>query len=113
MKIAEGENMKIGTKLVAAVLGTAFSMTVLAQGTPQMEKRDANQQKRIEQGVKSGELTRREAARLKAGERKIDRMETRAAADGTVTAKEKARINRAQNAESRAIHRQKHDAQKR
>lgn len=34
-------------------------------------------------------------------------------ADGTVTAKEKARINRAQNAESRAIYRQKHDAQKR
>lgn len=105
--------MKIGAMVVALALGTACSASVLAQGTPQMEKRDANQQKRIEQGVKSGELTKREAARLKAGEKKIDRMEARAAKDGTVTAKEKARINRAQNAESRAIYRQKHDAQKR
>ncbi len=102
------------TRLAAIVaLGAVFSAQAFAQGTPRMEKRDANQQQRIEQGVKSGELTKREAARLKAGEKKIDRMETRAAADGTVTAKEKARINRAQNAESRAIHREKHDAQKR
>lgn len=104
--------MNMTTKLATVVLGAAFSMTALAQGTPRMERRDANQQKRIEQGVQSGELTRREAARLERGAAKIDRMEAKAAGDGKITAKEKARINHAQNVESRHIHRQKHDAQK-
>jgi hypothetical protein len=38
-------------------------------------------------------------------------MENRAVADGKVTPKEQARINKAQNKQSRKIAKQKHDAQ--
>lgn len=103
--------MKLAKIAVVAVLGAAFSASAFAQGTPREEQREANQQKRIEQGVNSGQLNRRETARLQRGETHIDKMEARAAKDGTVTAKEKARINHAQNVESRRIYRQKHDAQ--
>lgn len=101
--------MKIAKIAVVAVLGAVFSGSVLAQSVA--EKREARQQQRIGQGVASGQLNKREAARLQRGETHIDKMEAHAAADGKVTAKEKARINHAQNVESRRIHRQKHDAQ--
>ena len=94
---------------IAAVLCAAFSGTALAQqGTLQ---RDANQQQRIEQGVKSGQLTDREAARLEREQSRIERDQSRAMKDGKVTPREKARLAREQNRASRHIYRQKHDAQ--
>ena len=53
----------------------------------------------------------REAARLEKGQARVQRMENRAAADGKVTAKERARIERAQDQQSRRIYREKHDKQ--
>lgn len=73
--------------------------------------RNVTQQQRIEQGVKSGELTNHETARLERGQAKVDRKEAMAGANGHVRAGEQARINRAENHQSRVIHRQKHDAQ--
>ena len=74
-------------------------------------QRNVNQQQRIENGVKSGQLTNREVGRLERGEARVNRMEARAGADGHVGKGEQGRIQRAENRESRAIHRQKHDAQ--
>src|SRR5438552_7302678 len=74
-------------------------------------QRNANQQSRIEQGVKSGSLTTRETAKLEGGESRIDRAEARAGADGKVSAKEQRRIQRRENRESARIYREKHDAQ--
>ena len=74
-------------------------------------QRNINQQQRIEQGVKSGSLTNRETARLERGEAKIDRAEARAGADGKVSPNEQRRIQKAENRESRRIHKEKHDAQ--
>jgi len=76
-------------------------------------QRNVNQQQRIENGVKSGQLTNREAGRLERGEAKVSRLEARAGADGHVGKAEQGRIQRAENRESRAINRQKHDAQAR
>ena len=42
-----------------AFAGSAFAQTA----TPGIDKRQANQEKRIDQGVKSGELNKKEAAR--------------------------------------------------
>ncbi|HZS11958.1 MAG TPA: hypothetical protein VFA38_06890 [Nitrospirales bacterium] len=81
--------------------------------TPGVDAREARQQGRIADGVASGQLTPREAARLERGEARIDRMEQRAKADGVVTPKERAKLQGALNRESRAIARQKHDAQRR
>ena len=58
----------------------------------------------------SGQLTGREAARLDRGENRIDRMENRALADGTLSRHEKHRIDKAQDVQSGRIYRQKHDA---
>jgi hypothetical protein len=62
--------------------------------------------------VKSGELTKKEAARLEKGQDRVQKMEDKAVADGKVTKKEKARIEHAQNVQSKRIARQKHDKQK-
>lgn len=80
--------------------------------TPGIDQRQANQQQRIDQGVKSGQLTPREAARLEKGQDRIQKMEDKAKADGKVTAKERARIQHAQDVESRKIFREKHDRQR-
>jgi len=107
----EEQHMKTKSTLLVAVLA-AFTLPVLAQtNTPNIDQRQANQQQRIDQGVKSGELTNREAARLEKGQERVQKMEDKAKADGKVTAKERARIERAQNKQSRRIAHEKHDRQ--
>ncbi|MBS1766959.1 MAG: hypothetical protein JST05_06095 [Acidobacteria bacterium] len=103
--------------LLVGVAGALFAATALVAQTPTQKReahetqRDINQQKRIEQGEKSGQLTPKEAGRLERQEGRIDRAEAKADANGHVSKKEAAHINRMQNRESRRIHRQKHDAQ--
>lgn len=103
--------------LLAAVMFAAFTAPAFAQApsappaTPRVDKREANQQRRIDEGVKSGQLTPREAARAEKGQARIEKMEERAKADGKVTPKERAHLQHAQNRESRQIAREKHDRQ--
>lgn len=96
---------------LAAVL--ALPMAAQAQSTPRIDTRQSNQEKRIDQGVSSGELTKPEARRLERGQNHVDRMENRAVTDGQITKRERRRIEKAQDAQSRRIHRQKHDKQNR
>ena len=102
--------------IIAAVVIAAFALpgVALAQttSTPRIDQRQAEQQKRIDQGVKSGELTKREAARLEKGQAHVQNMENKAMADGKMTKKESARIERAQDNQSKKIYREKHDRQK-
>jgi hypothetical protein len=74
-------------------------------------QRNVNQQTRVENGIKSGELTNREVSRLERGEARIDRKEAAAGRDGRVGPNEQAKIQRADDRQSRRIHRQKHDRQ--
>lgn len=94
-----------------AVLSLFVGSTVFAQSaeTPGIDQRQANQEKRIDQGIASGQLTEREATRLDRQQDRIDKMENRAKADGVVTNKERARLHAAQDRASRNIARQKHD----
>lgn len=99
-------------KITLAALIAAAAIPALAQtATPNIDQRQANQEARIQQGLKSGELTQREAARLEKGQDRVQRMEDRAKADGKVTAKERERIQHQQNVENRHIAREKHDRQ--
>jgi len=101
--------MKFAHATVAAALGLAFCGAAFAQaGTVQ---RDVNQQQRIEQGLQSGSLNTREAARLENEEARVQRDQARALQDGKLTPAEKARLAREQNRVSRDIYREKHDAQ--
>ena len=96
--------------VLAAVMASFAGIATAGTATPRIDRREARQEKRIEQGTRSGELTPAERARLNAGQAHVDRMEVRAKADGHVTPAERARITRAQNRQSRAIYRKKHNA---
>ncbi|MDP2811382.1 MAG: hypothetical protein Q8O34_14650 [Rhodocyclaceae bacterium] len=101
------------THTLIAVLISAVTLPALAQtATPGIDQRQANQQQRIDQGVKSGELTSREAARLEKGQERVQKMEDKAKADDVVTAKERARIQHQQDVQSRHVAREKHDRQR-
>jgi hypothetical protein len=80
--------------------------------TPRIDQRQANQEQRIDQGVASGALTRREVHRLAREQVVIDRAENRAKADGAVTAQERQRLHGMQSQASSDIRFQKHDRQR-
>ena len=75
-------------------------------------QRQANQQARIKEGVKSGELTKHETAKLERGQAKVSNKEAKAGADGHVDAAEQAKIQNAENKQSQKVYKQKHDEQK-
>jgi hypothetical protein len=105
--------MKFSSIAAACVLaGFVLSAHAQTASTARIDARQANQERRIEQGEKSGQLTEREAARLEQGQARVQKMEERAVADGKVTKKERARIEYAQDRQSRKIYRQRHDRQR-
>ena len=101
-------------KFVTFAVLTALALPAIAQttSTPRIDQRQANQERRIDQGVKSGQLNQKEAARLEKGQARVQKMENKAVADGTVTAKERRKIERAQDKQSRKIARERHDKQR-
>ena len=76
-------------------------------------QRNVNQERRIEQGVKSGQLTNREVGNLERGQARVDRKEARAGADGHVSAGEQRRIQKSENRQSRRIAKEKHNEARR
>lgn len=69
--------------------------------------RNVGQEKRIEQGVNAGELSRREVGGLERGQAHVDHKEAVAGHDGYVSKREQAGVQRAENHQSRRIHREK------
>ncbi|MFT3749356.1 MAG: hypothetical protein QM768_13605 [Agriterribacter sp.] len=92
-----------------AFVSAGFSQTK----TPRVHKRQVNQHERIAEGAKDGALTKRETIRMEARQAKIKKDKKEVKADGVVTNKESAKLHREQKRSSRAIYRQKHDAQTR
>ncbi|MEI8169069.1 MAG: hypothetical protein WCG50_05310 [Rhodoferax sp.] len=120
--------MKIQTLMTALVLaasGAAFAQTTPAPApavpavqttrnataTPGLDQRQANQEKRIEQGVASGQLNKKETMRLEKREAKLQADKLLAKADGKVTPQERKKLQREANRDSKAIYKQKHDKQ--
>lgn len=103
---------KMVSFLFVAVFVLGASAVSMAN-TPRINKREYHEQQRINQGIRSGEVTRREGERLEAGMAKIRIDERYAKSDGNVTPRERARLSRELNRESRAIYHQKHDGQDR
>lgn len=84
-----------------------------AQSMSTIDAREAQQQQRIRDGIRDGSLTRSEANRLQQGEQRIERYEQRARADGIVTPAERRRLDSMLDRESRAIHNERTDGQRR
>ena len=113
-------------KLVISILGLALAAPMFAQNaapTPvppvrrhraTIEQRQRNQQRRIEQGERSGQLAEKEAARLEKREAGIERREQKMrASGGKFTRGERRAIQHQLDSTSKAIYREKHDKQHR
>src|SRR6185437_924702 len=74
-------------------------------------QRQRNQQERIAQGIKSGQMTAGEASHMEGHEAAVNHEihNDRAANGGKLTGQERAQVNRQQNHNSRAVYRKKHN----
>lgn len=103
-------------RLVSISLMCIFVLAVGAvskAGPRWVNRREYRQQQRIRQGVRSGELNRRETVRLESQQARIRASERFARRDGYISPRERARLDRELDRASRSIYRQKHDAQDR
>jgi hypothetical protein len=95
------------TLLVAST--TVASAHDYGYGTSGIDARRAWEQRRINNGLRSGQLTWREYRYLEREQARIARDERRAKADGYVSPAERYRLNRELDQASRDIHRLKHN----
>lgn len=109
--ISRTSRLGLAAAIAAAFAAPVFAQTVAPTATPGDVQRNVQQQQRIEGGLKSGQLTTREAGKLERGAAKVEKIEAHAGKDGTISAREQARIDAAQDRQSKAIYSQKHDAQ--
>jgi hypothetical protein len=107
------------TKLALIASLTLAPAAIFAQTTPTPGKHDydinqrkENQQDRVAQGVKTGQLTAGETSRLEHQEAGINREERgmRAQDNGHLTKSDRATLHQQQNQESRRIYRDKHNS---
>src|SRR5258708_12296962 len=99
---SEERSMRIRLTAIAAGLAACtIAAAASAQNAADVVQRDVNQQNRIEQGLKSGELTTKEAGKLEREESHIAKMESNELKDGRMTDAENPRIERPQNKATR------------
>lgn len=105
------------SRSLIAVFGlTALSLSLPASArgpaaTPDIDHRLYEQQRRIDQGMRTGQLTAREARRLERQHAQIRHHLYLAKSDGIVTGPERRQIQRELDLSASEIARQKHDAQ--
>ena len=109
--------MKLKNKgLILAAVLAGFMLPAAAQTTAApatINQRKDNQQDRIANGIQSGQLTPGEAGKLekKEGELNQEERDMRKLDNGHLTSADRATLNQQQNAVSKDIYKQKHDAQ--
>lgn len=97
--------------VMGVLICTLLSATTAAQtsASPGVGKRQIHQQKRIAEGVRSGELTARETIKLERQQAHLQADKRAAKADGVVTTAERAQLHAEQNQMSRQIYKKKHN----
>jgi len=98
-------------KLSNQIYRDKHNASVQHYGNKKVDQRRENQQDRIAQGIKSGQLTAGETAKLENQQRGINQQvrADRAANGGKLTAGEKAQVNKEQNQASKNIYSKKHN----
>lgn len=81
--------------------------------SPRLDQRERNQEKRINEGVSNGSLTKEEAQALRKEQEKIRNKKQKMKKDGKLTNEERKELNRDLNVSSKSIYKEKHDAEKR
>ncbi len=104
---------RIGGGVATLALAALLSIPSAAQAAGRIKKRAGNQQDRIAQGVKSGQLTAGETAHLERKETRLNSevRDMRRVDGGKLTPQDKAVVNQQQNRLSTGIYSQKHDGQ--
>ena len=95
--------------LTVAVVAMSAVVWVQPIWAGRVGNRQVRQDKRIHQGIHSGELTRGETRRLVRQQHHIQHAKQRAWSDGTLTRKEKAGLELRQDKASADIYRLKHN----
>jgi len=99
-------------KIFGAVVIAALAFTSAAQAqthTPVINHEQRKIERRINQGVRSGELTRTEARHLRRADMRLEREKRLAMADGKMTYAERRHIRRQERRLARAINRDEHN----
>ena len=94
------------------LLAMAFGLSI-NNSNAQIRQGSANQHHRINQGVKSGELTRAETRNVRAGRKDLHQDVKLAKSDGKITKGERKNLKREERKSSRKIYRKKHNARER
>jgi hypothetical protein len=98
--------------LILAAAAFAATITAAAPADAQVNRRQWEQQRRIDNGWGRGDLTRGEYRRLQRQQARIDRYERRSRWDGRgLSRRERARLERMQDRADRRIYRQRNDWQ--
>lgn len=93
----------IAVLLASLAAVPAFAQVSAARDAADVQ-RDVSQQQRIDAGLKSGQLTTKEASKLEAKETHIEKLEAHADANGHISAAEQKRIDADQQRLSKEIH---------
>jgi hypothetical protein len=100
--------------LSPAAIFAQSTTTTTTTTPPTINQRKENQQDRIAQGVKSGQLTAGETSHLEKQEAGINKEEAgmRAQDNGHLTKQDRKTLTQQQNTESKRIYRDKHNSRK-
>ncbi len=104
--------MKIAIIALASTLAIAATMAQAQESNATINQRKADQQQRIAQGVRSGQMTAGETSHVEHQESAINHEERnmRAQDNGHLTRSDRSTIQHQQNQESRRIYRDKHNS---
>ena len=95
-------------KVMSILMITAFSFVFVSSAMAgRIKNRQVHQQKRINQGAHSGELTHREVKVLEKEQRHVQQTKKKVWADGELTPRERVRLERQQNKASAHIYKMK------
>lgn len=101
--------------MMAALLLTLGASPAWAgsDDTYRADRRESQQMDRIEQGVRQGDITKREAEELLTQQRHIQNYEKNIKEDGKVTLRERMQLEQKQDKANRRIVEERNDAQRR
>lgn len=95
--------------VVTSVLSAIAFLNPSSASAGEIRDREVNQQQRIYNGVRQGEISRKEYRNLEAREARIEAQRRAYLRDGNLNRREAARLTNEQNRVSQAIYRDRHN----
>jgi hypothetical protein len=109
------KRLLIASLIALVTAGNTLGMASAASAgtkSPGIDRREANQQRRINKGIRSGALTPRETYRLQRRQANIHAQENRFKSDGNLSRRERRTLHNRLNKSSKAIYRAKHNGRR-